>query len=159
MNKSLNTHEVHPHDDPLLRNIPKRRVSQSNKSVFSFGSLVGQSTATSSTTMPLWSGAVSISSPADTWKESPNSSQSKRTPVVTTMGSDVTGVTQEEVQNEPIKDTPKIQKKPTPFYNEVDYYWKPTTKQLFATSTTKAKIVEKPNSITSLQRNVSGCLA
>ena len=133
-------------NDPLLRNIPRRRVSQANKSVFSFGSIVGQSTVSSSssfffTTAPRsFHGAdSSVSKPSATSKLSSMEMKS------TSSSHECDGV------------VPKQRTKPTPFHkNEMNFYWKQTKKRLFTPS---SKVVEKPNSITSLQRNTSGCLA
>lgn len=146
-------------DDPLLQNIPRRRVSQNSKSVFSFGSIVGQSTASSSSflTKPQsLSRSANVSTPAAKGKPSPMSSLSKKIPSVLRNECDVEGGCDDDAGFVPKEYSPKIRTKTTPFYNEMDYYWKQTKKRLFTTTT---KVVEKPNSMTSLQRNPSGCLA
>jgi hypothetical protein len=121
------------HNDPLLRNVPRRRASPSTKSVFSFGSIVGQSLSSPPTLTPPTSSVGSQSAPSASIKSfhTPNDDDGK-------IGNECSP-----------KSTPR--RKLAPFHNEMDYYWKQTKNRLLK--------VEKPSSINSLQRNTSGCLA
>ena len=130
------------HNDPLLRNVPRRRASPSTKSVFSFGSIVGQSLSSLPTPTPPTSSVGSQSAPSASIKSFP-------TPTQLAAGADVNG-DDGRIGNEcSPKSIPR--RKLAPFHNEMDYYWKQTKNRLLK--------VEKPSSINSLQRNPSGCLA
>jgi hypothetical protein len=114
-------------NDPLLWNIPRRRISQSTKSVFSFGSIVGQS-STSFVAATTSAASESTQLLLQSFHTPPN----LPSPLSLSLGSTATASSKRHVEGDCHGWDEKVEhgsksmprKKTAPFHNEMDDYWK-----------------------------------